>query len=101
MPARELRLRANSPFAGGEEREEVDDELDEDAGDEERNDRRKRTTSSRMSSSHRLSLKPSDARIRMSSSSTGSVKVCASCGFVADAGPSCTGVLNCQSNAVY
>ena len=29
MPARELRLRANSPFAGGEEREEVDDELDE------------------------------------------------------------------------
>lgn len=73
------------------------EELEED-GEEigERNDRRKRTTSSRMSSSQRLSLSPSDAKIRMSSSSTGSVKICASCGFVADAGPSWTGVLNCQ-----
>ena len=60
----------------------------------ERKERRKRMTSSRISSSHRLSLKPSDAKIRMSSSMTGRVKTCASCGLVAEAGPNWTGVLN-------
>ena len=59
-------------------------------------DRRKRMTSSRMSSSHRLSLSPSEASTRMSSASTGTVNTCASRGRVDDSGPSCTGVLNCE-----
>ena len=55
---------------------------------------RKRTTSSSTSSSHRLSLSPSEARTRMSSARTGSVNTCAAPGVVLDAGPSCSGVLN-------
>lgn len=58
------------------------------------NERLKRTTSSRMSSSHRLSLKPSDARTRMSSFLTSMENVWASCGRVGEHGPSWTGVLN-------
>lgn len=61
---------------------------------EARNVCRKRTTSSSTSSSHRLSLSPSDASTRMSSARTGSVITCAMPGGVLDAGPSCSGVLN-------
>lgn len=63
----------------------------EDMGDI--NDRLNRTTSSSISSSQRLSLNPSEAKMRMSSCCTGMENVCASCGRVGDAGPSCTGVL--------
>ena len=60
----------------------------------ERNVRRKRTTSSTTSSSHRLSLSPSEARIRISSACTGIVNTRAALGSVLDRGPSCNGVLN-------
>ena len=54
------------------------------------------TTSSNTSSSHRLSLKPSEASMRMSSCSMGSVNVCACVrGVVDERGPSWRGVLNC------
>jgi hypothetical protein len=59
---------------------------------------RKRTTSSSTSSSHRLSLSPSEARTRMSSARTGSAITCAALGGVLDTGPSCSGVLNWQWN---
>jgi hypothetical protein len=54
------------------------------------------TTSSNTSSSHKLSLKPSEASMRISSCSMGSVNVCAWVrGVVDERGPSWRGVLNC------
>jgi hypothetical protein len=70
------------------------------ANGEARNVRRKRTTSSSISSSHRLSLSPSDARTRMSSARTGSVITCAAPGRVLHAGPSCSGVLNWEQRSL-
>jgi hypothetical protein len=55
------------------------------------------TTSSNTSSSHKLSLSPSEASIRISSCSMGSVNVRAWVeGLDGESGPSCTGVLNCR-----
>ncbi len=81
MPA-SVRRGSCDPFASGEAS----------------NVRRKRTTSSNISSSHRLSLSPSEARTRMSSAHTGSVITCAALGGVLEAGPSCSGVLNWEQS---
>jgi hypothetical protein len=55
------------------------------------------TTSSNTSSSHKLSLSPSEASMSISSCSMGSVNVRAWVdGLEGDKGPSWTGVLNCM-----
>lgn len=58
-------------------------------------------TSSRTSSSHKLSLSPSDERMRISSACTGRVKVCGCTGrevdgVSGDGGPSWRGWLYCE-----
>jgi hypothetical protein len=55
------------------------------------------TTSSNTSSSHKLSLNPSEASMRISSCSMGSVNVRAWVeGLDGESEPNCTGVLNCE-----